>query len=68
MIDIHSHLLYGVDDGAKTIEESVDILKNLSLIGYDKIILTPHYIKDTNYNNKKSDNLKRLEQYKFIFR
>ena len=64
MIDIHSHLLYGVDDGAKTIEESVDILKNLSLIGYDKIILTPHYIKDTNYNNKKSDNLKRLEQLK----
>ena len=27
MIDIHCHLLYGVDDGAKTIEESVAMLE-----------------------------------------
>ena len=31
MIDIHSHLLYGVDDGAKTIEESLTILKNFAI-------------------------------------
>ena len=60
MIDIHSHLLYGVDDGAKTIEESLTILKNLSEIGYKKIILTPHYIDNTRYNSPKSENIKRL--------
>lgn len=43
MIDIHCHLLYGVDDGAKTIEESVAMLKAASAQGVRAIILTPHY-------------------------
>lgn len=36
MIDIHSHILFGVDDGAKDMEESIELLKQavsvLSLI------------------------------------
>lgn len=43
MIDMHCHLLYKVDDGAKTIEESVEMLKKASSQGVDTIILTPHY-------------------------
>ena len=27
MIDIHSHILYGIDDGARTKEESIELLK-----------------------------------------
>ena len=42
MIDIHCHLLNGVDDGAKTLEESVSMLKTAASQGIDKIILTPH--------------------------
>lgn len=61
MIDIHSHLLYGVDDGAKTIEESIDVIKDLESCGFTKIILTPHYIKESSYNSSRIDNLKRLE-------
>ncbi len=61
MIDIHSHLLYGIDDGSKSIEESVDIIRNLSNVGFTDIILTPHYIKDTNYNSSRKNNLKLLK-------
>ena len=43
MIDIHCHLLYGVDDGPETIEESIDMLKIAKEQGIDAIILTPHY-------------------------
>lgn len=43
MIDIHCHLLYGVDDGADTIEESVEMLRLAKEQGIDAIILTPHY-------------------------
>ncbi len=43
MIDIHCHLLYGVDDGPKTIEESVAMLQEARAQGIEAIILTPHY-------------------------
>ncbi len=43
MIDIHCHLLYGVDDGAKTIEESVAMLEAAKEQGISSMILTPHY-------------------------
>lgn len=43
MIDIHCHLLYGVDDGAKTIEESVAMLEEAKRQGVVGMILTPHY-------------------------
>lgn len=61
MIDIHSHLLYGVDDGAKTIEDSLSILSDLKDLGYTDVILTPHYIKDSHYDSTRSENLKRLK-------
>ena len=43
MIDIHSHLLYGVDDGAKTKEEAVAMLEDAKAQGVTAMILTPHY-------------------------
>ena len=43
MVDIHCHLLYGVDDGAKTIEESAAMLQEAKNQGISAIILTPHY-------------------------
>lgn len=43
MIDIHTHLLYGVDDGPDTLEESVAMLKHAKAQGIDAMILTPHY-------------------------
>lgn len=43
MIDIHCHVLYGVDDGAKTIEESVAMIEDARKQGVLAMILTPHY-------------------------
>lgn len=67
MIDAHSHILYGIDDGSSDIEESEAIIKKMRMLGFDKIILTPHYIVDSKYsaNNKIKeeliDNLKKLD-------
>ncbi len=60
MIDIHNHLLYGIDDGSKSIEESIDVLKDLEQAGYTDIILTPHYITDSRYDSSRTNNLERL--------
>ena len=45
MIDIHSHLLYGVDDGAKNQKESIQMLKEAKSQNVEAMILTPHYRK-----------------------
>lgn len=55
MIDVHNHVLFGIDDGSKNLEESINILKNMYSIGYTDVIATPHYISNNLYdtNNKK---------------
>ncbi len=42
MIDIHSHFLYGLDDGAKTIEDSLAMLKVAEESGTTDLVATPH--------------------------
>ena len=55
MIDIHSHILNNIDDGSRSINESIEILKNMKECGFTDIILTPHYILDTKYQNTIKD-------------
>lgn len=45
-IDIHSHILPGIDDGAVTIEDSENLIKGLQEIGFNKFITTPHVMSD----------------------
>lgn len=45
-IDIHSHILSGVDDGAKSLEESIAMLKQAQEEGIGAVILTPHQKPD----------------------
>lgn len=42
MIDIHSHILPGIDDGARTLEESVDMLREAAAAGVSILYATPH--------------------------
>ena len=41
-VDIHSHILYGLDDGAKSLEESVEMLQLAAAAGTTDIVATPH--------------------------
>jgi len=41
-IDIHSHVLYGLDDGAKTVEDSLGMLEIAAASGTAAIVATPH--------------------------
>tara|TARA_Y100001954_G_scaffold167324_1_gene177602 strand:+ start:171 stop:905 length:735 start_codon:yes stop_codon:yes gene_type:complete len=41
-VDIHSHILPGIDDGAKNVEESLKLISELKKLGFSKFIVTPH--------------------------
>lgn len=44
-IDFHSHILPGIDDGAKTLEEAVQLVTDMASWGFDRIYCTPHITK-----------------------
>lgn len=50
-IDIHSHLIPGIDDGAKTIEDSIGLINELNKIGFSQFITTPHVMPPVWKNN-----------------
>ncbi len=50
MIDLHCHLLPGIDDGAKTVADSIELLRIAVGDGITKMVMTPH-IEPGRYNN-----------------
>lgn len=44
--DLHSHLIPGIDDGSKSLEETLALLKKFSDLGFKKVITTPHVMND----------------------
>lgn len=46
MIDMHSHVVYGVDDGASDIEMSLNIINSAKANGVNSLFLTSHYMED----------------------
>lgn len=51
-VDIHSHLLPKIDDGVQSLNESIMLIKKFKLLGYTKLITTPHIISDFYPNNR----------------
>lgn len=45
-IDIHSHLIPGIDDGVQTVEEAVEMAAKMQSFGYTHIVTTPHVMWD----------------------
>lgn len=55
MKDLNTHILHKVDDGPLVLEESLEILNRAYLNGVTDVVLTPHYVKDSQYNVKNKD-------------
>jgi protein-tyrosine phosphatase len=53
-VDIHSHLLPGIDDGAKDLTQSVIFIKALNALGFNKLFCTPHIFSDLYPNTPKT--------------
>lgn len=44
--DMHSHLIPGIDDGSKSLEDTMVLLRKFKELGYQKVITTPHVMSD----------------------
>lgn len=64
MIDFHSHILPGVDDGSKSVEESIGLLRALASQGVNTVVATPHFYPDRKsveeFLSKRLEALKKL--------
>ena len=45
-VELHSHLIPGVDDGVETLEQAAETIQLFANMGYKKIITTPHIMSD----------------------
>ncbi len=62
IIDIHSHILPGVDDGAKDMDMTMEMIRIYKRNGVNKIIVTPHYVKNSSMSTSLEDIKKVLEE------
>ena len=53
LVDLHSHLIPGIDDGVHTLDDTIEVLSKFKSLGYKKVITTPHI--HPNYPNEPSD-------------
>ena len=64
-VDQHSHILYGLDDGVKTQEDSLAILRFLEEQGVSEVWFTPHVMEDV--PNTTEGILARFEELKAVY-
>lgn len=60
-IDFHSHLLFGIDDGAKTFDETLTLVKALMGFGITQFITTPHVMNHV-WNNTRTAIVERKDE------
>lgn len=66
MIDLHSHILPGVDDGAKSIEEALAIGRMAEADGIEVMACTPHFMPGM-YDNQAADIRARVAHLNEVF-
>ncbi|MEK4653929.1 MULTISPECIES: tyrosine-protein phosphatase [Niallia] len=67
MIDIHCHILPNIDDGAQTLENSLEMAKTAINEGITTIIATPHH-KNNQYINEKSSILEKVNDLNAVLK
>ena len=65
MIDIHSHIINEIDDGSKSIEMTITMLKKAEISGTKSIVATPHFMRGR-FDVEYSEVLKRVEELKKV--
>lgn len=55
-VDMHSHLLPGIDDGSKSMDETIALLAKFQSLGYRKVITTPHTMSEVYPNTPEKIN------------
>ncbi|WP_343748516.1 CpsB/CapC family capsule biosynthesis tyrosine phosphatase [Fluviicola sp.] len=65
LVDIHSHLLPGIDDGAPTMDHTIGMLRKFEELGYQKLIFTPHVMSGV-YDNTTEIILRKLEEVRGV--
>lgn len=68
MIDIHSHLVPGVDDGSQSIEESLALLKQAKEDGITELVTTPHFMKNGEFRMKAPELVKQFHKLKQAYK
>lgn len=67
MIDLHCHLLPGIDDGAETMEQSLELARLAVQDGITHCVVTPH-IHPGRWNNSRDTILEQVEQFRVAMR
>lgn len=62
-VDMHNHLLPGIDDGLSTMEQTVAFVQEMKQLGYQKLICTPHILPGV-HNNTYDGILRKLDEVK----
>ena len=62
MVDIHNHILFGVDDGPKTLDDSIEMIKKAKRLGFKEFYLTSHFGKGKFRNVDYDKNFDVLEK------
>ncbi|MDR0802059.1 CpsB/CapC family capsule biosynthesis tyrosine phosphatase [Fluviicola sp.] len=65
LVDIHNHLLPGVDDGASSMDHTIGMLRKFGELGYQKLIFTPHIMSGV-YDNTAEIILRKLEEVRKV--
>lgn len=60
--DMHCHLLPLVDDGSKSLEESLEVMETMKTVGFEQIRLTPHFCSPR-FPNEEDDILRRYANF-----
>lgn len=53
-VDVHSHFIPGIDDGAQELSDSMDLLEGMIALGYKKVVTTPHVMSDYYRNSSET--------------
>ncbi|HVZ56013.1 MAG TPA: CpsB/CapC family capsule biosynthesis tyrosine phosphatase [Chitinophagaceae bacterium] len=66
-VDMHSHLLPGIDDGAQDLSQSLELIRGMVELGYRKLITTPHILRPL-YPNTREVIIEKLEAMQEILK